>query len=222
MTRNLATVNWTNILAFTAAIAGLGAFWIACRESVRNNKVILRLKEFTFASITEATGEFDELKVTLLNRGIQLQNVSMGLAFLGPGKSGTFYCPIPLSRHSTGVGNTFPRGATAEFLLTSKDKEARQFLAMVRDMREQEPCICVYHNSFLAVEFPLVRKGDGLRERWNQWSFRFAIKRRIGDGVEGKGVFKNYNLPLFQVRSHALRYFLDGLAKIREQNSSSA
>jgi len=118
----------TEILAFVATIVALGAFWVSWREVRRNNKVIVKLNNLGAGFPTTAGGSTYELEVWIVNRGIQIQDISMTLSFHGPGKAGTFSIPIPLANESGRAASTFLRGTTARFVLSSANKQACRFL----------------------------------------------------------------------------------------------
>lgn len=203
--------NLTGNLALVAAIAALGAWWVSWREAHRNNRVIVKLKRFSSELAQNQARTSYELKIYIVNRGIQLQNISMSLCFHGPGKSGIFSIPIPLSEYSKGViSSTFLRGTTASFLLSTSDREISNFLSILRDIKEQRPVINLYNNSFLACSFPIYSRWDRLQKLWNRLSIKFMFKRRVGEGCNGKGVIKYYRLPCFEIRSEKLQFFLNG------------
>lgn len=205
--------NLTEILAFVAVIAALGAWWISWRENRHNNMVMVKLKRFRSSSIHDRSGSSYKLEIWIVNRGIQLQNISMSLCFYGPGKSGNISLLIPLSKYSEGVYSTFLRGTTASFVLSSSDNNTSHFLELLRDIQKQRPSINLYNSSFLARSFPIYSKWDCLKKLWNRLSFRFSFKRRIGEGHDGKGVFKYYQLPYFEIRSEELQLFLKGFTQ---------
>ena len=203
------TVNLTEILALVAAIVALASFWMSWREIRRANRVIVKLRKFTSCLHQTATSSAHELEVWLFNRGIQMQNIRMNLCFHGPDKSGSMTVPIPLDKHCADPSGLFSRGMTARFLLSSSDKNSHSLLRLLRNFDEQRPAINLYNGSFLARSFPVYRRWDWLRKVWNSFSFRLAFKRRVGEGPEGKGVFKTYQLPYFVIRAEQLRFFLD-------------
>jgi hypothetical protein len=206
--------NLTENLALIAVIAALGAWWISWREARRNNRVVVKLKKFSSALKQDRAGSAYKLEVWIVNQGIQLQNISMCLYFHGPGRSGTVSIPIPLSEYSKGISSTFLRGMTANFILTSSDKKTSNFLSILRDIKEHRPIINLYNSSFLACSFPIYSRWDRLKKLWNRLSFKFSFKRRVGEGCNGKGVFKSYQLPYFEIRSEKLHFFLNGLSQI--------
>lgn len=201
------------IVSTLGMLAALGAWWVSWRESRRGNRVIVKLRRFSSGFTKTVAGEAHVLEVWIRNAGIQMQNISIALDFAGPGKSGTFHLPIPLSNHSKSVASTFLRGTTASFLLSTADKEACRWLGGLRDFEEQTPVINVYNSSFLACSFPIYSRWDGFRKLWNRMSFRLSFERRVGAGHDGKGVFKVYQLPYFVIRSEKLRFFLEGAKK---------
>lgn len=210
----IADLNLTDTLAFVAAITGLGAFWVAWREVCRSNKVKVKLKKFSSQYTTTAAGDpHHELEVWVLNRGIQLQNISLGLGFYGPDMCGYCRLTIPLSDQSKEAASTFLRGTIARFVLSSADQNALQFLPLLRDIKDQRPKIILYNSSFVACSFPTYSRWDLFKKLWNRLSWRFTFRRRVGDGPEGKGVFKYYQLPHFVIRSEILGFFLSGLNK---------
>lgn len=196
-----------------AALAALAAWYVTWREVRRCNRVIVRLRKFTSSYKSTLQGNTYELEIWIRNGGVQMQDISVALGFDGPGKSGSFHLPIPLSDRMPGVRSTFLRGTTASFVLSSTDQQSCRMLGALRDIAEQRPVINVFNNSFLACTFPLHRRFDWIRRLWNKLSFRFAFNRRVGEGHGGKGVFKRYQLPYFEVRSEKLRFFLDGVGK---------
>ena len=206
--------NLTENLALIAVIAALGAWWLSWREARRNNRVIVKLKKFSSSLHQDLSGSSYELEVRIFNRGIQLQNISMSLCFHGSGSSGIVSIPIPLSQYSKGVSSTFLRGTTASFFLTASDKKTSNFLSILRDIKEHQPIINLYNSSFLACSFPIYSRWDRLKKLWNRLSFKFSFKRRVGEGCNGKGVFKSYQLPYFEIRSEKLHFFLNGLSQI--------
>ncbi len=199
------------IVSTGGMFAALGAWWVSWRESRRSNRVIVKLRRFSSHEHATAAGEAYELEVWIVNAGIQMQNISIALGFAGPGKSGTCQVPIPLSDHSKSVASTFLRGTTASFILSTADKDACRFHGLLRDFEEQRPVINVYSSSFLACSFPIYSRWDTFRKLWNRLCFRLSFKRRVGEGCEGKGVFRTYQLPYFQVRSEELRFFIEGV-----------
>ena len=205
--------NLTENLALIAAIAALGAWWVSWRESHRNNRVIVKLKRFSSSLTQDRAGTSYELEFWIVNRGIQLQNISMSLWFHGPGGSGNVSIPIPLSEYSKGVSSTFLRGTTASFLLSTSDKKTSDFLSMLRDIKEQRPVINLYNNLFSACSFPIYSRWDQLKKLWNRLSLKFRFERRVDEGCNGKGVFKSYQLPYFEIRSEQLQFFLNGISQ---------
>lgn len=201
--------NLTENLALIAAITALGAWLVSWREAHRNNRVIVKLKRFSSASHHDRAGSSYKLEVCIVNRGIQLQNISMSLCFHGPGSSGIVSIPIPLSQYSKGVSSTFLRGTTASFLLTASDKKTSNFLSILRDIKKQRPVINLYNSSFLACSFPIYSRWDRFKKLWNRLSFKFTFKSRVDEGFNGKGVFKSYQLPYFEIRSEKLHFFLN-------------
>jgi hypothetical protein len=201
--------NLTENLSLIAAIAALGAWWVSWREARRNNTVIVKLKRFSSVFTQNQAGTSCKLEVWIVNRGIQLQNISMFLWFHGPGGSGTVSIPIPLSEHSKGVHSTFLRGTTASFVLSASDKKTSDFLSMLSDIKEQRPVINLFNSSFLSCSFPIYSRWDRLKKLWNRLSFKFRFTRRVGEGCNGKGVFKSYQLPYFEIRSEQLQFFMD-------------
>lgn len=199
------------IVSTGGMIAALGAWSVSWRESRRSNKVIVKLRRFKAHFSKTAAGTAWELEVWIVNAGIQMQNISISLDFGAPAKSGSCQLPIPLSDHSKSVASTFLRGTTASFMLSTADEPACRFLGALRDFDEQRPVINVYNSSFLACSFPIYSRWDGFRKLWNTLSFRLSFQRRVGDGHEGKGVFKTYQLPYFDVRSRQLRSFIEGV-----------
>lgn len=198
------------IVSTGGMIAALGAWWLSWRECRRNNRVIVELRRFCSQLTETAAGRAYELEIWVVNTGIQMQNISIALDFAGPGKSGNFHLPIPLSDLSKRVASSFLRGTMARFLLSTADKNVCQLLGDLRDFDEQRPVINIYNSSFLVCSFPIYRRCDGFRKLWNRLSFRLSFRRRVGDGHDGKGVFKMHQLPYFVIRSDVLRLFLDG------------
>jgi len=215
--------NLTENLALIAVIAALGAWWVSWRESRRNNRVILKLKKFSSALHEDLSGLSYKLEAWIVNRGIQLQNISMSLCFNGPGGSGTCSITIPLSESSKSVYSTFLRGTTAKFLLSPSDKKIFHFFSMISDIKKQRPVINLYNSSFLAYSFSIYSRWDWIKKLWNRLSFKFSFKRRMAEGLNGKGVFKYYQLPYFEIRSEKLQFFLDGLSQrniVNKQNEN--
>ena len=197
-------------LAFVAAIAALGAWWISWREARRNNMVIVKLKRFTSAFTEDQSGSYHKLEAWVANKGIQLQSITMSLCFHGPERSGHISLPIPLSHYSKGVSSAFLRGTTASFLLSTSDKKTSDILSMLRSIREQRPVINLYNASFLAHSFTIYSRWDRPKKMWNRLSLKFRFTRRVGEGYHGKGVFSSYQLPSFEIRSEQLQFFLTG------------
>jgi len=209
-------------LPYIATLAALGAWWVSWREARRNNRVIVKLRKFGSHFTGTATSRVYELEVWIVNRGMQMQDIGMALVFAGRGKSGTCSVPIPLSNQSKSVGLTFARGTTAKFLLSTASCDLCRLLGILRDFHEQRPAIHVYSSCFLACSFPVYSRWDGLKKLWNRLSFRLSFQRRVGEGHEGKGVFKTYQLPRFVIRSEKLRFFLDGIAKSAVERASAS
>ena len=208
----------TENLALVAAVGSLAAFWVSWREVRRNNKVIVKLRSFGSHYREDRNGRTAyELEVTIMNRGIQMQNISMALLFFGPGRSGDCQLPIPLSDQSKGIAS-FLRGTTAQFVLSTADRDVPLALAILRDFKEQRPVIGFFHGSFLACSFRIFSRWDWFKALWNRVSFRFRFERRMGEGHHGKGVFKSYQLPFFVIRSEKLRFFVEGAVKSRRKN----
>ena len=192
-------------LNYVTTIVALGAFWISWREVRRNNKAIVRLKDFE----TSISGEIASLKVCIENRGIALQAVAMTLYFRGPKKSGYSNLTMQLVDNGHRLQGTFLRGTTAEFVLSSADSKEVGLLRLMHDPKDQEPAICVWNNAYLVRDFPIYRRCDRLRKLWNSLSIRLRWERRVGEGVEGKGVFKELTLPRFIDRPMHFDLFLD-------------
>jgi len=207
------TANLTETLALVAAIAALGAFWVSWREARRNNRVIVKLKEVRSCFSGSDADHFYKLEILVVNRGVQMQDVSMGLDFHGPGKSGSLHLPIPLSNYSRGAASTFLRGTMAKFVLSTADRDAWGFLRSLRDFKEQRPEINLYNCGFLACSFSIYSRWDWIRRLWNKFSFQLRFEHRVGEGREGKGVFRTYQLPYFNIRSEKLQFFLQGVEK---------
>lgn len=221
--------NLTDSLPYAATIFALGAWFVSWREARRNNKIIVKLKKFDSYSHEDIEGTSYKLKVIILNSGIALHNISLSLDFYEPGRSGTIHVPIPSSKISKEASSSFLRGTIASFILSSSNNNPSNILTMLQDIKEQRPVINLYNSSYLARTFPIYSRWDRLKESWNKlpsqlWNrlppilkSRFPdglrIKRKVGEGMEGKGVFKFYQLPHFEIRSQKLKFFLNGLSK---------
>jgi len=213
--------NLTEKMAFIAAIAALGAWWISWREVRRNNRIIVKLKRFNSFLIKDQTGIYYKLEIYVVNKGIQLQNISMSIGFYEQGKSGYVSGPIPLSKYSKDLSSTFLRGSIASFMLVSSDKMTSHYFSMLRNIKEQRPVINLFNNSFLACFFSIYSRWDWLKKLWNKLSFKLRFSRRVGEGCEGKGVFKYYQLPTFEIRSEQLNSFLNGLSLSNANNAQT-
>ena len=179
-------------LPYVGAIAALGAWFVTWREVRRCNRVLMKMRRLSSQFSDGLAGKSYQLEIWIENAGIQMQDVGMSLVFSGMGKSGTIQVPIPNSAQSCATASTFLRGSTARFVLSSTDETACRLLCALRDITEQRPTICVFNNSFLVHSFALYSRWDKLRQSWNRISFRFAYHRRVGEGMNGRGVFKTY------------------------------
>ena len=210
MALSYVAIDWNFVVALMAAIMSLAAFWVAWRDSRRNSRVIVKLKEFTAHSTDAGNGMTHELEVRLVNCGIEMQNISASLGFIGPGGDGYFNTPLHVADMSEEASGSFLRGAVAQFEMSDRGRES-QLLGSLRDLKFQKPTLRVFSNSFEVCSFPLWGRWDKWKQRWNRVSFHFMIKRKMGPGHDGKGVFKFYQLPYFEVRSWKLQNFLDCL-----------
>ncbi len=192
-------------LNYLTTIVALGAFWVAWREVRRNNKPIVRLKDFKGSM----AGEVRCLKVCIENRGITLQDVSLSLNFRGPGKSGNYNLPLQVIKHGNRLDSAFLRGTNAEFELSTADNRVVDFCLSLKLPASQDPAICVWNSGFFVREFCIYRRGDRLRKMWNKLTFKLSWRRKVGEGVEGKGVFKEIALPRFIDRPMCFDFFLD-------------
>jgi len=192
-------------LNYVTTIVALGAFLISWREVRRNNKAIVRLKDFT----TSISGKVASLNVCIENRGIALQAVAMTLYFRGPKKSGYANLSMQLVDYGHRLQGTFLRGTTAEFVLSTADSKDMDLLRLMHEPKDQEAAICLWNNAYLVRDFPIYRRCDRLRKLWNSLSIRLLRYRRVGEGVEGKGVFKPVALPRFIDRPKQFDQFLE-------------
>lgn len=221
--------NMTDSMPYAATIAALSAWWISWREARRNNMIMVKLKRFHSYFSEDMKGTSYNLNIDILNCGIQMQNISLSLNFYGPGRSGTVHISSPLSKSSKEASSNFMRGTIASFILSSLDNNTSNIHRMLRDIKEQRPFINLYNNSFLACTFPIYSRWDRLKKSWNEWPFQLwnrlphilksrlpgglRFKRKVGEGMDGKGVFIFYQLPHFEIRSEKLRFFLNGFPK---------
>ena len=202
--QTIAHSNLIVILSSVTTIVAFGAFWVSWREVRRNNKPIVRLRDFT----TSISGEVARLKVCIQNRGIALQAVSMTLNYTGPKKSGNINLPMQLVDYGHRLHGTFLRGTIAEFVLSTADDKDVELLRLMEEPKDQEPAICVRNNAYLLRHFSIYRRADRLRNLWNRLTFRMRWQRRVGEGREGKGVFKEVGLPRFANRPMHFELFL--------------
>jgi len=218
MLADTAKFNFTETLALVAAIAALGAFFVSWLEARRNNKAIVKLKSLQ-ASFTSHIhdGDRELIAVRIENRGIALQNICMSLKYRAPDKAGI--CSLAMQQqHESKISGTFYRGTIAEFQLSDEDPRALQLLRSLRDLKEQEPAFCLYANTFFVRCFPVCRRFDWFRRLWNRLCFRLMFQRKVGDGYDGKGVFKTYILPTFTDRRMQLETFVKSVIKELEKS----
>jgi hypothetical protein len=201
-------------LALGAFIAAIAAWWISWREACRNNKVMIRLRRFD-ASFNHSIidGKAVELRIVVTNLGVQVQNLSMGIGFHGQNMCGCWQCPIPLAKRSNNAGAIFLRGATAEFVMSSRDFENVQFMSHLTALSSQRPVIQLFSDSYLVWTIPICSRFDWMKTIWNRLAYRMSLKRRVGPGANGAGVFKTYSLPMFLIRSEKMNVFLSMLAE---------
>jgi hypothetical protein len=137
----------------------------------------------------------------------------MSLVYTGPKKVGTFEFPISVDTRCQGAAGNFLRGMTAVFTLSSMKQDISLFLSGLLDVAEQQPKIRVFSNSYLACSFPVGSLLDPLKRKWNYLATRKIIRRRVGDGVQGAGVYKLLMLPRFAIHSDELSRFLTDLKR---------
>jgi hypothetical protein len=203
-----AAIDW---IPYLALIAAIGAWYISFKESRRNNKVIVKLERCTYSGHSSDVAQWDELRVRILNRGIPLHNIAMAIRFRGLGGAGATEVPLRLERRGKQDPSKFSRGMRASFLLTSDDKEARLYLSALEDVRQQEPVLLLFNNSFHARSFPLYSHLEKYKVKWNlvaNWKRKW---RRVGEGFNGQGVYREYGLPRFPIHSRQLELFLDSI-----------
>jgi hypothetical protein len=220
-TQPVSELNLTYLLALIAAILSLAAFLVAWREAHRNNSALVRLMDFQASQTSTRSMTKYLLKVVVKNNGITLQSPHVALCFCGPSKSGSFSIPFSLEKKDE-MSGMFVRGSLATYVLSSDDREATTMLSFLTDLREQDVALCVYNCSYLIKAFPVCRCFDFLRKRWNRLSFRLSYLRRVGEGTEGKGVFRRYQLPHFLDRKGQLDFFLSHTAPREDDNRCSS
>lgn len=197
----------TENLALLAAITSIWAFIIALLDSRRNNRIILKIVEIESTYSKDRIGPQRVLRVRIKNCGISLQSITMSLGFHGPEQSGFFSVPMkpsPVDAHHS----QFLRGSVATFELSTRNNDADTFLSLLDDICLQRPKFMLFNGSYLARSFRIVGSFDRFKVAWNRLVFKFCFHRRVGNGIEGKGVFKLYHLPAFEILSEKLRFFL--------------
>ena len=152
--------------------SALFAIWLALKESRRNNRVILKVKECkgSFSQhINE--GEFYIFEVFVQNHGMSLFNIAASLGFRD--KRGAGWCSFnldsgykphePFEPHTVIVDSDrysprfpvypeFARGMVAKFYLKSNGLSpgAEHMLSALTDPSKQDACLQIYSQDYLA------------------------------------------------------------------------
>lgn len=221
-----------NYLDFIAVATAVIALWYTGYESRRNNRVVLRIREFQ-SSGRQAVGENNEelfhfLKLVIENRGISLHNIRATIGFQPMGIGGGWF-NFALNRQGlSGDRDEFARGMVAEFKLKSYEFEPHDFsfVRMIENPTQQNAKICVYSQDYLAHEFQIggwvERK---LKSPWNQFAnwFNRQFTTNLGKNAEGCDVIRERRiLPTFLTLEWKLQNFVKSVSKYATNQSQAA
>jgi hypothetical protein len=166
--------HWVNLIAMAT---GLVAICYTIRESRRNNKVLLKIKECQASyrqSVDENSGNpFHELRVVVKNCGIPLHSVNAVINFSHPSEPGRFTFPLK-RRHRTGDHDEFAKGMIAEFGVLSYelDKYHFGFVRALAESKNEDAWLCIFSQGYLAAEFRVAGISDHIKMQWNRLAFR--------------------------------------------------
>lgn len=217
------------ILAVSAvsAFSALVGMCITWAESRRNNSVVLRLMKVS-CDHPERAGEnrgqqFAEFSVVLRNRGRPLHDMTVSLVFNDPPLWPQVSLQLRDSEESE-PNRIFEKGMIAEPCLKSyKLREALYLsLSRLKDPRKQRTRLCVYSQGYLAAEWRLWGRFDGLKLKWNSlaWRFNRLFDRQMAENERGAPVVKMYHiLPTFAVPSIHLESLADFVRSQQERES---
>lgn len=217
----LAEVISDKSVAYLSTIFAFAAWWVTLRESIRNNNVKACLTRLScMVEDNLYSPRQNRLEICIRNDGVQLVNITMSLSFYGPGKSGVVSVPLKFLGINKSAPSIFLRKMTAQFGVTSLDQRDTSLLSLLTDIRDQRPQLHLFNDSFHATTFPIWSRWDPIKRRWNKLSFKLEFKRRVGDGVQGQGVFQYIHLPRFRISADVLSQFLE-MMKPRDNGTTA-
>ena len=223
-------MSYLDLIAVATAIIAL---WYAGYESRRNNRVVLRIRDFE-SSGTQAVDKnngkfFHVLKLVIENRGISLHNIHASIGFQPSDNGDGGWFNFPLKRRAlSGDRDEFARGMIAEFKLKSYEFKEHDFafLKMIEDPTLQNAKFCIYSQDYLAHEFQIggwvERKIKAPWNRFAQW-FNDLFTTKIGKNPEGCDVIRQRKiLPIFLTLEWKLQNFVKSIARDEQAQGQAA
>jgi hypothetical protein len=208
-------------------IVALLALWIARSNYRRSNFVIVRVLDCSFSfSYYSAASPKSELKIVIQNIGIPIHNLQMVLGFHGPGYSG--WCTVPMKAGDSEVREgQFAKGAIAAFSISVQelDRAGSAFLSTLDETGVRTATLRLYADKYLVWERRLYGFWTPFKRIWNGFGDKVnhKLKRKIGPGAFGKGVWKYYViLPPFLDPAQKLWEFSRHVPKDAAQRGAAA
>jgi hypothetical protein len=220
-----------------ALVVGVVAIWFVWEETCRNNTPIVKVTKCEGSgqqSVYENNGKFfQQLRITVHNRGISLWNVGVAVEFWmeDRGSMRWFLSPhvdenSPPPNESPGGPVEFARGMVAEYSIKSyKCTRPGIFEPFFRlkDAGKQQAGICVFSQGNLAYRVRVGGGWDRLKSRWNR--FAHSINSRFDKTIEQPGepcplLVEGGILPTFFVLEHGIMSFVRGLKSEQQLNAA--
>ena len=204
------------------------AFYLAWKESRRNNSVSLSIEQCFNDSIQTAHENdgklFDRFVFMVKNRGVSLFGVTMAVSFRG--RDGRGWLTIPMMSAESGETTEFARGMVGRFYLKSYllDDDIG-LLRMLRDPKNQWACLKVYSQNYTAYSFRIGGFWERVKTGWNAIAIRLNKFVRYSERIDKDGVriaTISGIVPLCDVIEWALMGFIEALKTKSELAGSPA
>lgn len=179
-------------------IVALLALYIARSNYRRSNYVIVRVLNCELStSYAAGGGAKTQFKVFVQNVGIPIHNIQMVLGFHGPGYCGWCSVPMKAGDSETREGQ-FAKGAITDFSLSldELDLAGQSFMSTFDHTGMQTATLTLYADKYRVWEYRLHGFRRKLKRLWNRLGEKVnhKLKRKVGPGAFGKGVFKFYTI----------------------------
>ena len=187
------------IISITALVLSFASFMVAFFEVRRCNKAIVKIVDCKSSWSQDTMGTWGHLSVTILNKGISLENISVALEFAEEARKGSVQ--IVFSDKNTSK-KSLQRGMKIECKECVNLLDSKDILPMMRNMVEdfssRKAFFVVYSNDFEVSRFKIGGLVDKIKIKINSKISTLQMKKSKSYMKDGRQYISNTYFPKFR------------------------